>query len=204
MSVALVLGSGHTLADDVARYTGPYHGVVACNDAGAWWPYALDAWVTLHPEKFEKWIECRAGDTGLLVSHRQPKPHIARKMDVVTTFMLPGVEKTGSSGMFAAKVALVDLKFDHAVLCGIPMTATPHFHGATNWLEYAPDESHAYNFRRQWIDIDDDTKGRMRSMSGWTKTLLGSPEWNDEAGYARLMAREKADDTPRKTDQPNG
>lgn len=181
MRTCLVLGGADTLHDDLARYSGPVDGVVACNDAGAEWSGRLDAWVSLHPRFFEAkgWRERRA-ERGYPAAaghycHASAKEPVAA--DVIRTAMeLPGQAEmfSGSSGLFAAKVALIDLGFDMAVLCGVPMTAAPHFHGADHWTS-ARGKSPALGFRRAWLQVAPEYRGRMRSMSGWTRILLGGP-----------------------------
>ena len=148
MSVALILGGAGCLAEDVAAYTGPYHGVLACNEAGAWWGGPLTAWVSLHAERFDKWRKLRGGpDPDLFVTHLSARSECNTKIDLRTDYLLPGMQKCGSSGLFAAKVALVDLGFDFAVLCGVPMVAASgHFFDPAPWKS-------AGDFARQWEGI---------------------------------------------------
>lgn len=176
MRVALVLGGGSGLQADVAAYGGKFDGVVACNDAGMWWPGALDGWVSLHPQFWESrgWRKSRE-DSGYpapanFYAHENARNLIPDKI-VKTDYRFPGQQHSGSSGLFAAKVALVDLGFDRVVLCGVPMTKTPHFWDK-NQINWHPAES----FRNQWLDLPQEYLDRMRSMSGWTKVLLGPPE----------------------------
>lgn len=182
MRTALVLGGGKELDDDIrsVRALGlEYQGVVACNDAGYHWPGDLDAWVSLHPEHFSRWAEKRRAmgypEPTEYVSFREPPVH--RKqwvLDRITDHLFPGCEKSGSSGLFAIKVALMDLGFDRVVLCGIPMTMEgAHFFNRNEPWNSAP------NFRRWWQEIPQEYRDRMRSMSGWTKVFLGYPEWRN-------------------------
>jgi len=174
MTTCLVLGGGDTLAADLAAYTGPIDGAVACNDAGTEYRGDLDAWVSLHPRYFKqkKWLEKRRNkglpDAKALIGHKQ-----ATHMEYVEGVQLleykfPGQAKSGSSGLFAAKVALVDMGFDNVVLCGVPMTATPHFFDKVDWVR-------GPGFRKAWLDLPDQYASRMKSMSGWTRVLLGQP-----------------------------
>ena len=171
--IALVLGGADSLQADVAAYKGPYHGVVACNDAGIWWPGPLDAWVSIHPERFHLWETGRKGPTAQrLVGQRSIDRHYAVALDLITEPVFPGQASSdfGSSGLYAAKVALHDLKFDLAVLCGIPLSITPHFYGGKPW-------AYAETYRDIWKRIPTLYRERMRSMSGWTREFLGAPEW---------------------------
>jgi hypothetical protein len=69
---------------------------------------------------------------------------------------------------------LEDLGFDRVVLCGIGLSDTPHFFDQKDWKA-------CQGFRKAWLDLDPDTRSRIRSMSGWTKVLFGSPK--DETTY---------------------
>lgn len=176
MSLALILGGASCLHKDFAELKAlgigdKITGVFACNDAGYEWAGELTGWVTLHPEKFNSWIKKR-GANGFppaleLFSHRQPKPHIAPEL-TVTDYLMPGQAATGSSGLFAAKVALIDKGYDNVLLCGIPMDPLPHFYDDKNW-------NSAKSFRSRWSSIDIEIRERMRSMSGWSRDFLGGP-----------------------------
>lgn len=181
-TTALILGGADCLHDDIKAYDGPVDGVVACNEAGAEWPGKLDAWVSLHARYFQqkKWRRMRE-DNGYPEALRHVGHHNAKRghhkhiegltPDLIYSdydFVPNG--KGGSSGMFAAKFALVDLGFDRAVLCGIPLTETPHFFDANK----EPWKS-AEAFRKAWLKIPPEYLTRMRSQSGWTRVLLGEP-----------------------------
>lgn len=162
--------------EDVARLAVKFDGVVACNDVGAEWSGALDGWVTLHPKKFREWSAARERNgfarAGRMVGHR-PEVGLPDREIEVSEYKFPGQQTSGSSGLFAAKFALVDLGFDRAILCGIPMSNRPHFFDDKNWMGHA-------GFREAWFGVPEVYRLRMRSMSGWTMALLGSPrDWED-------------------------
>lgn len=175
MTTALVLGGAACLHDDIraASAFGPFSEVVACNEAGAEF-YGITAWVTLHANKFPQWIKRRAGngynDVPPRYTHdeRYTGPGVT-----ITPWGFPGQQETGSSGMYAAKVALVDLGCDRAILCGVPMTQTPHFFDDGIWNGKQWDNAGRY-FKR-WQMVSDEYKSRVRSMSGATRELLGEP-----------------------------
>jgi len=169
MKTAIVLGGAACLQEDLASLPIRFDGVVACNDAGAYWPGELDAWVTLHPLKMNVWRQKRRQN-----GHPEPNRFYAhndngQKYIRTTPYKFPGLSTSGSSGMFAAKVALIDLKYDRVVLCGCPMMRTPHFFDRVNWRS-------ATHFRHAWESAPKPYLERMRSMSGWTFCLLGSPK----------------------------
>lgn len=182
MRACLVIGGAARVWNDIeaALDLGEFHGAVACNDAGATWPGHLDAFVTLHAEKAGLWME-RRRRAGLpmpdrIIGHDTVKTSTIRIPDCLTDFLpyrFPGQVDSGSSGLFALKVALIDLGFDKAVLCGVPMENWgAHFFDPTVWNGA---ESHQRGWRQAMPVIRD----RTRSMSGWTMKQLGSPtpEW---------------------------
>lgn len=179
MSVALVLGGAACLWSDLdaALALGEFDAVIACNDAAASWPGRLDAAVSLHPEKFGLWMTRRVA-TGYRMpertfSFRAPNGGKGQYVTHQTPYQFPGQTQTGSSGLFALKVALTDLGCDRAVLCGIPLTADQaHFFDPKTWRA-------ATSYRDGWKQALPQIKHRARSMSGWTAELLGQPdeEW---------------------------
>lgn len=181
MKTCLCLGGADTLFDDIDAYTGPIDGVVACNDAGVEWGGRLDAWVSIHPLYFDKknWYADRLArgnpEPKRLVGTPFSKDEIwSMRGDLPNRVSFSSCEfpnsLPGSSGMFAAKYALVDLGFDRAVLCGIPISARPHFWDQTKTVWHVADQ-----YQRAWLSIPAEYRRRMRSMSGWTRLLLGPP-----------------------------
>lgn len=182
MSKALVLGGAGTVWAEVeaALELGEFDGIVGANAIGSVWPGRLDAWVSQHADWFERWRRTR--DALGLPMHRQvlaagTATSYRNLDDCITGFVdhrFPGQERSGSSGLFALKVALVDLGFDKAVLCGVPMRngASHITHPGEAWRG---ERSH----RPGWIEALPQIKERVRSMSGWTAELLGRPteEW---------------------------
>lgn len=175
-----MLGGAHCVWEDVeaALEIGEFDGVVACNDAAAHWPGELDAAVSLHMQSLPRWIKKRDRK-----GYPRPK-HVLGHLELRTTrvgpgfitgfteYKLPGQDRSGTSGLFAVKVALVDLAFDKAVLCGIPMNAQPHFFGGPAW------DGHGESWKA-WPQALNFIKDRARSMSGRTAELLGepTPDW---------------------------
>jgi hypothetical protein len=168
-----VLGGAQCLHDDLRDYAGPIDGVVAAN-AAMTETEQLDAAVSLHPQYWIKkgWLAAREAKgyapAPLYTHDMRRAPYGA----IHTGYAFPGQEHSGSSGMFAAKVALIDLGFDIAVLCGIPMSPMPHFTGETHW----DGASHVPNrYLKRWRDVPEEYTGRIRSMSGATRDLFGAP-----------------------------
>ena len=169
----LVLGSARTAIEDIqaAKDLVRYEGLVVCNDMIARWPGPVTAAVSLHAEKMAEWLRRRKG-AGHPVPARVFVPDRAAARypaGEATGSLLPGQSNSGSSGLFAVKVALVDLGFDKAVCAGIPMTLTAHLGDREPW-------SGAERHRAGWKEAEVFLRRRVRSMSGWTKMLLGAPD----------------------------
>lgn len=79
--------------------------------------------------------------------------------------------KGGSSGLMGVQCAL-KLECTHIVIAGIPLDPhQPHFHNRKHrqpWKE-------ATVMQPFWIDMVPEFNNRVRSMSGWTRELLGKP-----------------------------
>ena len=165
--MALVLGGACCLWDDLEAYAGPIDGVVACNDAGAAYRGDLDAWVSVHSDHFARWTAQRAAN-GFAPAKRVmgfiPAPDVE-----YTDWKFPGGSENGTSALFAAKVALVDLGFDNVVLCGVPLIGGGHFHNR----KYIMPNRECVEWRKAWAALDPKWRRRMRSMSGWTAELVG-------------------------------
>lgn len=145
--------------------------VIAANDVGSHWPRVLHHWVSLHPAKFSAWEPLRQQygfDGGYLKWGRVPQT-------IVDLSVQPW--GGGSSGMLALQVAL-ELGCTRVVLCGIPMTKTPHFAETTERVStvWGAVEGHW----GAWHKCRDRFGDHARSMSGRTLELLGglpTREW---------------------------
>lgn len=177
MLSALVLGGASCVWDDAAAALDLFSPdiVVAVNDIGTRWAGGLDYWCSLHPDKMQAWRKGRM-ERGL-------KPagcHIGHEMhlgiDKVTDYRWPGMNASGSSGLFAVKVAL-DHGADRVVLAGVPMQPErAHFFNGSAWSDCG-------SFLDGWRNAMPFIKDGVRSMSGWTKEILGepSPGWLAES-----------------------
>lgn len=162
MTTALVIGGASCLWDDLAALSGWTPDIViAVNDAIAAYPGRIDAAATLHPEKLTRWRVGRwknRGNGDYLTWSRRNSELVDR--------ILTGWNQ-GSSGMFAVGVAL-ETGADSVVLAGVPMTETPHFHNDQPW-------DGVRHHWQAWEKRADEMRGRVWSMSGRTRDLLGAP-----------------------------
>lgn len=178
--IALVLGGASCVWDDVAAleamYGGPWDGlVIAANDIGCHWPRELHHWVSLHPAKFEKWQALRIAEGQPACAFQTWGRELRMKEPKITDHTRKAWNG-GSSGMFAVQVA-VDLLCRRVVLCGVPLTMTPHFGESKE--AFGPQWAAANGHWRAWPREKERMLGIVKSMSGRTQELLGAPtlEW---------------------------
>lgn len=168
--IALCLGGATSVWGDLARAQRlfPDHLTVACNYAGIQYAGHLDAWITLHPERFDGWREERAAK-GFNTDYQA---FVHGKRNNHSGAEIHPERWSGSSGLFMAQVALEALGADRAILCGVPMDAEQ---GHVHW--------------GRWTLVDRYREGVLKaraegapitSMSGWTAEVLGSPEAHKE------------------------
>lgn len=173
--IALCLGSAARGGGDMLQALRALEGrvgpVVACNDAAALHAGPLAALVSHHPDLIPKWLALRA-EAGL-----SPPAHVVIPNEHPAcpgTTVLP-IRWDGGSGLYTAQVALDLLGARGAILCGVPLDPEePHVVRDGPWPE-------ASTFRSGFRAALDSDGGRIRSMSGWTKCVLGvpTPEWVD-------------------------
>lgn len=138
----------------------------AVNDIGCSLEQELRFWATLHPEKLGDWRGRRKPPLNqdyLAISHREE--HGA---DLGIT--IPE-QWGGSSGLYAIQCGL-QFGYSRIIACGMPLDARPHFFDPKEWKD-------CYSYRDGWTKHVSHLKPRVRSMSGWTMTLLGkpTPQW---------------------------
>jgi hypothetical protein len=124
------------------------------------WPIRYVA--TYHPAEIQQIKERRqatAGNTDYQVISHETRPD-------VDIFIKDWWRPSGSSSLLGVQAAL-QLGYQKIILCGCPLTG-----------ESAKKDN--YNtFHIGWTDKHKQIKDHVRSMSGWTKELLGAPteEW---------------------------
>jgi hypothetical protein len=166
---ALILGGADTLHVDRAAAFALFEPdlVIACNHAGRDEPGCVDHWASMHPEIMPQWVRdrARAGrPTAANYWHPRHKPAYLPSNPIRSV--------GGSSGMLCLMVAK-QLQVTHAVLAGVPMTKmNRHYDDGKPWYE-------ARQYHPAWIRQRDELAPWVRSMSGWTRELLGEPseEW---------------------------
>lgn len=167
MSLALIVGGASCVWLDcisVLKMTKP-DAVMVINDMIPLWPASIDYVVSLHPEKLSHWLKERkrkqSAKTGETWSNHRLHDVVKRTTP----------DWAGSSGLLAVKIAMEE-KFDGAILAGVPMSPVKHFTRNVDWTA-------AMAFRNGWNAHRQEILPFARSMSGWTRELLGgpTPEW---------------------------
>lgn len=178
--IALVLGGAVNVWEDArtAQALVPSAPVIAVNDMIPRWEGPLVAAASVHAEKIQGWISNRRSngrpDADRVFTMRDDRrPSLAEAVD----HHFAGQTARGSSGLFAVKVALEEMKFSGVILCGVGMDAGPHFVRGGEWRS-------ARRYRLGWEQAVPHIRYRVRSMSGWTCERLGAPdlEWVERHG----------------------
>ena len=179
--IALVLGGAACVWLDLAALErmikGEWPGlVVAANDVGVHWKRDLDAWTSLHPDRLTR-VDVRHPKRWSWLDQREQAggntPELwARKNRFGVANQVQDRFKGGSSGLLAVEVAL-EMGAERVVLCGCPMTVSPHFnesivHGPLAWKSA---DSHFRTWLRHRVILEP----HVRSMSGRTKDTFGAP-----------------------------
>jgi hypothetical protein len=168
MSAVLLLGDADCVYEDAAAALAEFKFdfVAAVNNIGRTWPYDVAHWFTLHPAPCPDWM-------GI---HRARQERMGKGLNHPTTWAhkpWPGVDRVvancwlGSSGLFAVKCLIYEIGATAIVLAGIPMEGK-HFYTDRDW-------KHATKYQPAWEKHLNEIAPYVRSMSGWTRGLLGAP-----------------------------
>lgn len=199
MKIALVIGCSCNVWEEVqlAQDMVMFDSVYCVKLAGVHYPGAFKTWVTLHPEWMDDYEEQRekfgypggyeivAPPSAELGMHGA-KGRIARRVP----YRWPGMTHSAASGIYGAKVALDD-GFEKVILAGIPMSAEDgHFLPETRSGGNGPVRGKVWTQLNQFVcglnEATPHLMGKVKSMSGYTKKILGAPtrEWIGEADPA--------------------
>jgi len=148
------------------------HVVIATNDAGVKSEHDVHHWATLHPEKFNDWIEERKKFGNADAKRYSIFSSSDGSWEVVQD------RWGGSSGLYATQIAL-SMGAKAVILCGCPMQAE-----GRHFFDKDRDWSEADMYRSGWIAAMPVIRHSVRSCSGWTQEQLGPPSsfWLRERG----------------------
>lgn len=176
MPSALIVGSASCVWDDLAAAAELFEpdAVFVVNDMIPRYEGVIDYTVTLHPEKLFGWQLDRLTNgynnnycsVSFERAETREKGVVYPCIDKVVDWRYADQASSGSSGLYAVKVAQEE-GFDRILLAGVPMTQTPHFDRRKDWQE-------CETFLATWVKVKH-RLGTVRSMSGFTRELLGYP-----------------------------
>lgn len=187
MTWALVLGGAANVYDDMhaaLRLFGEPDVYVGVKDIG-WEHPKVTHWCSYHVDRIPRELEKRRSlgypDPERIWTYKGVR---APKMQVPVYFHKV---RGGSSGLLGAYVGTIVA--ERAVLCGIPMDMDmPHYHMRKHGKAWK--EGRLY--KPHWQSAESELKNKVKSMSGWTKELLGEPSWEWVHGRPRTDAGSKA------------
>ncbi len=177
----LVIGRGKGVWEEIeqAKRLCAFDQVVAINRIGVDYPDKINHWASFHANRFFAKIVMRGGfqiDDSDWVRLRRAKGYpdadyywtSTKTAYRIGNSPLRTVEcEGGSSGLIGVMVALY-VGGTRVVLAGIPMAQEyEHYDHPGPWIE-------AKDYRKAWLDVLPKLRN-VRSMSGWTKELLGAP-----------------------------
>lgn len=165
----LVLGGAACVWDDLKKVNLYDYDVMCVNDIGCAFEGDIKYWVTLHPENMEKWQPQRKGNQEYQVWTHAHYP-MPNAVQVLSDYWRASNGISGSSGLFAAQIG-IHLGYDQVTLAGIPMTPQNHYFDDKPWEAAEP-------MQQAWKEHFSDLTGRVFSLSGWTRFLLGYQEFS--------------------------
>lgn len=183
----LVIGGGRCVFDDISAYTGDPatgtfaglrrwleedgHDVMAVNDIGQWLTCHLEHWCSMHADHLMNWLTLRRHHglycDGLQTHCHKEKPGIDNPWPMVPNM-------GGLSGLYAAMLGVL-MGYDQVVLAGVPSDGTGRFfdppdsggmHGDRSIIGAWEENMHCYPTMMDYV----------RSLSGYTKEVLGGPD----------------------------
>jgi hypothetical protein len=176
--LAVVMATGRCVWDDLTykfSVEGNHASVIAVNNMILHWKGRVHHGVSMHPEEPGLWRALRRyyqGEESHVHTHGYRKHNKTELQEVDYVWDIPRA-KGGTSSLLAVYIGLA-LGFSRIVLCGVPMDGTGHFYDAPN----AEVKVFGSDFlKTEWMrSIREDFQGRVRSVSGRTKTWLGEPD----------------------------
>lgn len=170
---AAVLGSAPGGLEELSKLRGVEE-VLAINQAGCRYQGPLTAWGSVHGDEMQTWIEDRE-DQGLTIPascfYDSGKP----SHPSMTWYGPP--RWPGSSALYVVQWGLLVARYDRLVLCGVHLNGDRRVE-ASGQIIQAPNNYQMY--RDGWRTARKHLDGRVTSMGGWTRELLGPPDWRIE------------------------
>ena len=167
----VIAGAGSTLWDDIRRLGDIKADWMAINEAGFALPFEFRHWASMHPQLFQHWALFRGCkiDNGKYVPSGNWHFHGNEKQPLVRTIWR-FENQMGSSGLYGVRVGLL-LGYERIILVGCPYMG-PRFFDPP-WFDKIDIASECG--LGPWEDFAKINNGRVRSMSGHTRRILGEP-----------------------------
>lgn len=165
----LVIGTARCVWDDLARLGAWDGAAMAINDMIEHYPRRLTDVFSLYPDLLPGWMATRATRFYGIDGHR-PDTHSHRGGHIDRVW--PPAVTGGTSGLGAT---LAGLMLGHApvILAGVPMKNMGHYYDPPDAPTGAPEQRHV---QLRWDEMAKKfLAGRVFSLSGWTRELLGAP-----------------------------
>jgi len=196
--ILIIIGSAPCCADDIVAFSSMYQGALPLYSYGDN-PVACD-WMLIGLDSVEKiswpaqyFATYHTPDIGPAFDRRRAyggnvdfKKIIAHQQCIeqstgreLVDLIIPCEPPSGSSALLGV-LAGIKLGYQKIIVCGCPLIGRND-----KQYDYA-------NFRAGWTAKEKQIKEVTRSMSGWTRDLLGAPtaEWIVGAGFSRPMPAE--------------
>ena len=192
----LVLGSAECLWRDLERVKSLGLGssqILAVNHAGVAFGGRIDHWASLHPDRFQDWRAERARMEDCITY--APWLPAGGRVDTCLT-----ERWFGGSGLYAVQIALETLDAPRIVLAGIPLDGGPYFFKTNQRFGSG---AALDRYRAAWTAAAYFFEDRVRSLSGWSRQLLGAPsgDWLQN-GSPRSWKRGSLKKSPRSANCP--
>ena len=177
----IVLGTAPCMWDDWEAWAmgpAPPEGwdVIAVNGAGFMYLDPIAIWCSVHGKYLTEWIEKRR-ETGASMDFKAYGNfgRYDERGDVIEWNKPNG---NGSSGLYAVLLAL-ELGYERLVLCGVPLQGQERYDYKEDPSTVITAQTDYKHYHTGWNMHRDLLRGKVRSMSGWTRELLGAPteEW---------------------------
>lgn len=172
---AVVMGCGRCVWDDLAQVDLGRHSVIAINNMILHHKGRVHHGVSMHPEEPNLWRALRPyyqGEPSHVTTHGYRKHGKIGLSECDVVWGTIEGAGGGTSGILAVMVGLA-LGYDEIVLAGVPLDGDGHF--------YDPPALKLNTFnsdfvKMEWVNTSNNYfQGRVKSLSGWTRELLGAP-----------------------------
>jgi len=164
--ICILLAGGRSVWQDFKDFACGWHSdfdIMCVNDVGMFWPNHLEHWFSLHGDQFSGWCAVRE-------FHYKPAKYLHACAPNNRAIVWP-VPQGGTSTMSAVYTALV-MGYKQVVMCGAPFSDDGHFFDPLDRTSNFKHEA----LPERWIRARDTIfEGKVKSMSGLSREILGAP-----------------------------